>query len=182
MPILSGRRSLFFTSTFPGTQKTNQKEPFFMEQRMTSIRTISDESRTHRVFVVLTLPLATIALLSGSAPVTKTPEQAFASKMVAPANSFRILSPHLIEKLSDRSATAINSLSSTHQGLDEASCIAERAAIKTSRHVAINPQSFCRLQTRLLNAELIGRKSLRELATVKPSSEVTSEFAFNQNP
>ncbi|WP_165223319.1 hypothetical protein [Affinirhizobium pseudoryzae] len=148
---------------------------------MTSIRTISDESRTHSVFVILTLALATIALVSGSTPVTKTSEPAFASKLVAPANSFRILAPHLIEKLSDRSATAIISLASTRPGLDEASCIAERAATKTSRHVAIDPQSFCRLQTRLVNAELIGRKSLRELASVKPSSEVTSEFAFNHS-
>lgn len=149
---------------------------------MSSIHTISDESRTHRVFVVLTLALATIALLSGSAPVTKTSKPAFASKLVAPAGSFRILAPHLIEKLFDRSATAIISLPSARPGLDEASCIAERAATKTSRHLAIDPQSFCRLQIRLVNAELIGRKSLRELATVKPSSEVTSEFAFNHNP
>jgi hypothetical protein len=153
-----------------------------MEHRMTSIRTISDESRTHRVVVVLIVALVTIALLSGSKLLKEASEPAFASKQVAPASSFRILAPHRMESLSGSSATARISLPSARPSLDEASCITERAATKTSRHVAIDPGSFCRLQTRLLNAELIARKSLRDLASRKPSSAVTSEFAFNQNP
>ena len=153
---------------------------------MTSISKNAGEQRPRRLKVAAVLALGTITVLGGNAFLVRNGEPALAaSEDVASAGAFRILTPQTIDRLGGLSAP-VPALSETSEGaqavpaLDKTSCVAARAAQKTDRHDTLDPKTFCQLQHRLFNAELIDRIAVLQLASQTRSIDTSSQLAMNK--
>ncbi|SIQ58903.1 hypothetical protein SAMN05880590_105282 [Rhizobium sp. RU35A] len=143
---------------------------------MTSLRLMIERRKPRRLAVTVALACVAIALLSGNAVLLRTAEPGLVrAEEVASAGAFRILAPQRMVWLAGLSTQATATSFPETGKPDDLSCLAARAATKTGRHVALDPASFCRLQYRLLNAELIGRRRSLELAfRTRPAASRTA--------
>ncbi|NWJ23558.1 hypothetical protein [Rhizobium sp. RM] len=154
---------------------------------MTSISKNADERKPRPLKVAAVLTLGAVAVLAGNAFLIRNTEPALAaSEDVASASAFHIVAPQTIDRLAGLSVSTTADDDTTAEAqpvptLDKTSCIATRAAQKTDRHETLDPKTFCQLQHRLFNAELIDRIATLQLASQPRLIEASSQIAMNKD-